>query len=133
MLELLDLLFLFFCVVRVAGRRTDRLVRLLLGENFRLHLAEFINGGESAPLLLLAGVATPCCGALCTVVLSSTSRPACQWGGPSSVPRRRPTSHHLQVVSSPAMAPMAVASSCASSSVEKDQIAFPNVLLRSFL
>ena len=71
--ELLDLVFLLFYATMVVGRRLDGLDLLLHGEIFRLLIAEFINGGDFALSLFLADVATPCCGALCAMV-SSTSR-----------------------------------------------------------
>ena len=77
LVELLDLVYPLFYAAKVAGRRVDGFDLLLHGEIFRLLIAEFLNCGDLAPLLLLAKVATPCRGASGSMV-STTSRPACR-------------------------------------------------------
>ena len=59
MVELLELKSSFFYAAVVAGRRTGKLDLKFRGEIFWLRPAEFINGGELAPLLFLAEGATP--------------------------------------------------------------------------
>ena len=123
-LRQLDWVLLLFCTAVVAGRRAGVLIRLFLGKIFRLQLTEPINGSVFLLSLFLADGAAPCRGAP-GVTASSTSRPMCQCGGPSSALLRRSTLSYLQVVMSPAMASTAGAS-CVSM-VERDPIAFPKI------
>lgn len=101
-------LVLFVFVAEVAKGWIGQWIMLLHGKTRLLQLAEFINGGEVAPLLSVVNEAAPCCGAVSTAV-SSTSRPACQSGGPSATPSWRSSSLRRQVVSSPTAAPTAMA------------------------
>ena len=94
--------------------------------------AEILNRGLAWPRLSMAIEVTPCCGTACAAA-SSTSRPACHQGGPSTTPSRRSTSARRQVVSSPTTASMAVNLSASSSSVDRDLIAFSEFFLRSCL
>ena len=122
LVEFLETKSLTFYVAVDARRSNGFLDLKYCGGFLRLRHAEIINSGDFAPLFSMAEGATPCCGVL-RVTASSTSRPASQCGGPSSVPRRLTSSHRLQVVLSPATAPTAAASSCLFS-VEKDRFAF---------
>jgi hypothetical protein len=98
---------------------------LLLGGDLLLLSAEFLNGGELAPLLFSVKAATPRCGPA-GIAASSTSKPVCQVGGPSTALSRRSSSRLRQVVSSPASVLMATKLSSSSYGGEgsKDLIAF---------
>ena len=74
--EFSDALLLFFYIVMVAKRRAGLRDLLLHGEILKLQRAEFINGGDLALMLSLAGVATPCCGAASALLFQPPGRRA---------------------------------------------------------
>jgi hypothetical protein len=107
-------------VVKGSGRM--ELCLLLLSGVLHLLAAEIPNGGDLSPLLSLAKAVAPRCGPVVTVA-SSTSRPTRQVGGLFALPLRRSSSRRCQVVLSP-VSELVAAMSSASSTVEKDLIAF---------